>query len=63
MGIVITCDKCGEEIESDFVRLRSDFCTVNGKPEDIDPVSFCAVVDEFIMCQKCYDKLWATGVM
>lgn len=53
MGLQITCDKCGNDVDEDFVLMQSTFYTT----KDTEPVDFCALGDEFYLCDKCYDKI------
>lgn len=53
--IKVTCDKCGKEIECEFVYIRSDFYTKADNSED-DLVGFCANGDELVFCDACYSK-------
>lgn len=53
MAITITCDRCCEEIDNDFVIVKSSFYS-DGEEE---PIEFCAPGDEFCLCDKCYQKI------
>ena len=53
MAITITCDRCGEEIDGDFVIVKSSFYS-DGQE---DPIEFCAPGDEFCLCDICYQKI------
>lgn len=56
MGIHVTCDICEKEIDGGFVRVISDFYTVNNEvDEEIEPISYCTKGDEFIVCDHCYE--------
>lgn len=53
MGLQVTCDKCGNAIDGDFVLVSSTFYTT----KDTEPIDYCAPGDEFYMCDICYAEL------
>ena len=53
MAITITCDRCGVDIDREFVIVKSSFYST----DEVDPIEFCAPGDKFCLCDKCYQKI------
>ena len=53
MAVTITCDRCGEEISTDFAIIKSSFYSKG----EADPIEFCAPGDEFCLCDTCYQEM------
>lgn len=52
MGINVTCDMCKNTIDGDFVRMDSDFYTM-----EESFTAYCAAGDTFFLCDRCYDDI------